>query len=126
MRKIEYASPAMPDAFIASWDEETRALRRRLEDARAAVSATELPDDVLRVVADLNARLEVDGHRGELTVARAARAHAAWQSREAATVDDVRAVASMALAHRLRRDPLDGRDSDHRLDETLASVVSSG
>lgn len=114
-----------PAAFVAAWDADTRALRERLERARSIVTEVKIPADVLRAIAELNARLEVDGHRGELTVARAARAHAAWHAHEAASVDDVRAVAAMALAHRMRRDPLDGRETGHRLEEALTSVAPS-
>src|SRR5437762_9398739 len=57
-------------------------------------------------IAELCQRLQLDGHRGELTIARAARALAAFEGRSAATDADVRRVAPLALAHRLRRDPL--------------------
>lgn len=117
------AFDADPDAFAARWSEETGALRRRLVEAAAAVAGVALPEGVLVAIAELNARLAIDGHRGELTLARAGRAHAAWEGRDTATHDDVRAVARLALVHRLRRDPLDGRDASHRLDEALAALA---
>lgn len=75
-----------------------------------------LDEQLLRAIAELCVKLEIEGHRGELTIARAARAHAALAGRGQVEHKDVRAVAVLALRHRLRRDPLAGIDvSDNSL-----------
>lgn len=117
------AFDADPAGFAATWAKETGELRERIARAAAAVGGVELPEEVLVAIAELNARLGVDGHRGELTLARAGRAHAAWHDRDRVTHEDIHAVARLALAHRLRRDPLDARDASHRLDEALAALA---
>jgi magnesium chelatase subunit D len=73
-------------------------------------------------------RLNVDGHRGEITIARAARALAAFEGRREATTADVRRVASMSLRHRLRRDPLEqggGARIENHLDELFGDTNST-
>jgi magnesium chelatase subunit I len=89
-------------------------LRRRLERARARVGQVTFEDNVLDRCVQLAERFEVEGHRGELMLALAARAHAAWQAKEddqavSAGFDDVRAVARLALQHRRKESTSGGR-----------------
>jgi len=66
--------------------------------------------------------LRVDGHRGELTIARAARALAAFEGRLTASANDVERVALMSLRHRLRRDALETVESGARIEEALRQM----
>jgi magnesium chelatase subunit D len=108
------------------FNETTRAaqgsLRRRLSRAQKSFGKVALPRATLRSVAELCARLKVDGHRGELTIARAARALAALEGRKAATAEDVRRVAPMSLRHRLRRDPLEQMSGGGRIEESVREI----
>lgn len=78
----------------------------------------------LALAATLCDRLAIDGHRGELAVCRAAVALAALQQSAEAGREHVAKVAPLALAHRLRKDPLETTADDERvqrvLDEALA------
>lgn len=96
-----------PAQFCARWEPAQASLRRRLTRARSLFHKVRLPAAIVRGIAELCQRLNVDGHRGELTIARAARALAAFENRSEATREDVRRVAAMSLEHRLRRDPLE-------------------
>lgn len=96
-----------PAGFCARWEQEQASLRRRLTRARSVVHKVRLPTAIVRDIAELCQRLNVDGHRGELTIARAARALAAFENRREVARADVRRVAAMSLRHRLRRDPLE-------------------
>ena len=66
--------------------------------------------------------LAVDGHRGEITLCRAAVALAALEGREAATATDVKRVASLTLRHRLRKDPLESSGDDARIRRALQEL----
>ena len=57
-----------------------------------------------------------------MTLIRTARARAALQGREVATLDDLRALAPPVLRHRLRRDPLDESGSSVRIERALAAL----
>ncbi|MCU0790199.1 MAG: magnesium chelatase ATPase subunit I, partial [Nitratireductor sp.] len=111
-----------PQGFVEAQAKEEARLRRRIVKAQAGVGAVTAPDPVLEFAAMLCMRLGVDGLRGELTLIRAAKARAALEGREAATRDDVVAVAPMALRHRLRRDPLDEAGSAARVERVLLDV----
>ena len=119
-----------PEGFTAAWARHDRQVRRRVERARAVLGALEVRRPVLRQGAALCARLATDGIRGELTLMRAARALAALDADATVTVDHLRRVATLALRHRLRRDPLDDAGSTARVtravDEVLGAAGATG
>jgi magnesium chelatase subunit I len=108
-----------PFEFLARLESEQNSLRRRLMRARKNLDRVSLPRVLLRRIAELCLHLKVDGHRGELTIARAARALAAFESRQSVEELDVRRVAAISLRHRLRRDPLEQTASTARIEQAL-------
>ncbi|MER3515046.1 MAG: magnesium chelatase, partial [Chloroflexota bacterium] len=56
-------------------------------------------------IARLTSSLRVDGHRADLVILKAARAHAALQGRDHVTEEDILLAAELALPHRLKRQP---------------------
>lgn len=113
-----------PQAFAATWKRKDAAIRRQVEKAQAALPSIETPDAALEYAARLCIALGTDGLRGELVTIRAARALAALRGEGATTTEHVRAVAPMALGHRLRRDPLEGGDGGARIDRALAEIAA--
>ncbi len=110
-------------AFMLRWQAEDAAIRDRILTARKALSKLKTPEKSLMDVAELCLALGSDGLRGELTLLKAARAYAAWRDDTALTRAHVRAVAPMALRHRLRRDPLDEAGSGTRVARTVEEVL---
>ncbi|HVW46816.1 MAG TPA: VWA domain-containing protein [Solirubrobacterales bacterium] len=105
-RRLAFESD--PRAFAERWRPEEGRLAARIADARARLGSVRLPErELLRITAAC-ARLGVDGVRGDIVSARAARALAALDGVEEVGEDQVRRAAALALAHRRRRDPLDG------------------
>ena len=113
-----------PAAFVAEWKAEDDALRDKMIAGRDAVSSVTSSDDILRDCARLCIALGSDGLRGELTLLRTARAHAAFEGRSEITRDDLLMVATSALRHRLRRDPLDDAGSTARVERVIADVFA--
>jgi len=110
------------DAFCKSYDADQEQLRKRITRARANLSRTNVDRSVLEKIAQLCADLKVDGHRGELTIMRAARALAAFEGRKAVTEDHVKRVSAMALRHRLRRDALDETATSEQVQQAVEEV----
>ncbi|MGJ8621775.1 MAG: magnesium chelatase ATPase subunit I [Yoonia sp.] len=110
-------------AFMLRWQAEDAAIRDRILTARKALTKLKTPEKTLTDVAELCLALGSDGLRGELTLLKAARAYAAWRDDTALTRAHVRAVAPMALRHRLRRDPLDEAGSGTRVARTVEEVL---
>jgi len=110
------------DAFCKSYDANQEQLRKRITRARANLSKTNIDRTVLEKIAQLCADLKVDGHRGELTIMRAARALAAFEGRKAVTEEHVKRVSTMALRHRLRRDALDETATSEQIQQAVDEV----
>ncbi len=81
----------------------------------------QVPDALVVQIGALCAAAGVDGLRADLVISRAAAALAGWDGRDDVTVDDVRRVAPMALAHRRRRTPFD-EPQENALDDALAAL----
>ncbi|MGQ9903980.1 MAG: magnesium chelatase ATPase subunit I [Anaerolineae bacterium] len=122
--KRRRAFDADPPAFAAAWEKEQRALRNRITRAQKQLAAVDLPDSALTQIAHLCMRLGIDGHRGELTLARAATALAAFNHCSRVDWQDVVAVAPACLRHRLRRDPLETVDSDDKIERALQACAA--
>jgi magnesium chelatase subunit I len=108
-----------PSTFLAGVEAEQSRLRRKLTKARRNLRQVTLQTKLLRRIAELCLQLKIDGHRGELTITRAARALAALEGRRAVNDMDVRRVAIMSLRHRLRRDPLEQTTGGARVEQAL-------
>lgn len=120
-RRREY--DADPFAFAEKWAKETQKLQRKIKQAQRRLPDVVLPDPVLYKIAELCVKLEVDGHRGELTLARTATALAALEGRNEVNVNDVRRIAVLALRHRLRKDPLETQDDAVRIERAVEEVL---
>ncbi|MEL7019052.1 MAG: magnesium chelatase ATPase subunit I [Pseudomonadota bacterium] len=114
-----------PAGFVKKWKRKDTALRKKIEQARALVPTVQTSDDVLALAATLCIATGADGLRGELTLLRTARAMAAFEGRSEVTGDDIRAVAPMALRHRLRKDPLDESDNTARITRIIDEVFAA-
>jgi magnesium chelatase subunit D len=101
-----------PAAFAERFAEQERGLAARIAAARERLDGVRLPERELLRIAGACAQLGVDGVRGDLVTARAARALAALDAADEVDESHVRRAAALALPHRRRRDPLDGREPD--------------
>ena len=110
------------NAFCESFAPEQEQLAKRIARARTNLLKVGVSRGVLEKIAQLCADLKVDGHRGELTIMRAARALAAFEGRRSVNDDDVRRVAAMSLRHRLRRDALDETATSEQIGEAVEEV----
>lgn len=96
------AFDADPQGFAASWHPAEQQLVERLSRAREVLLQVVLPDEVVAEIAAVAAASGAAGHRAELVLSRAARAHASWQGRSTVGSEDVAAVAELVLRHRRR------------------------
>ena len=109
------AFDADPVAFAAAWEPNQQELQQQLSEAQGQLAQVELSDEAINAAARLCVALAIDGHRGELTLCRAAVALAALEGRSTAVPDDIARVAPLSLRHRLRKDPLESAGDDARV-----------
>ncbi|MDR7094281.1 ATP-binding protein [Hydrogenophaga laconesensis] len=98
--RARLAFDADPQALLATHTAAQAELAARVAAAREALAALAWPDAVVQHAANLALAAGVDGIRADLVMLRAARALAALEQRDTVCVDDVNAVAELALAHR--------------------------
>ncbi|HEU4494747.1 MAG TPA: putative cobaltochelatase [Rubrobacteraceae bacterium] len=120
-RRLRYE--ADPQGFAAEWTSADRELARGIEEAREMLPAVHIREETLYQIAEVCTHLGVDGLRGDLVTAKAARALAAWESRDTVATEDVRRAALLALSHRRRRGPFEETGLDS---EELEKLLSEG
>ena len=113
--------------FLERGREEDQALKRRLDAARGRLYDVKVRPDVASLCAAVAARFQSAGHRGDIVMALAARALAAYEETELVDAAHVARVARLALQHRRhetgRRGPGYWTDED---DRTLQELVAAG
>lgn len=122
-RHIAYETD--PDSFRHDWTAEEERLSARIAAARELVDAVTYTRRDLHAIATLTSSLHIDGHRADLVILKAARAHAAFAGRDAITQGDILLAAELALPHRLKRGPFaDAQISVAALEDQLEQVMS--
>lgn len=99
------AFDADPVAFRREWLPREEELSAQIEAGRHIVDQVRYVRRDLFIIANLTASLGVDGHRADLVILKAARAHAAFEGRLQITERDILLAAELALPHRLKRGP---------------------
>ncbi|NVO08086.1 MAG: magnesium chelatase ATPase subunit I, partial [Rhodoferax sp.] len=114
-----------PTAFRQEWDKANQKLRQRIVRAQKAIAGMEVSDAVLLQCATLCHKLGTDGLRAELTLLRSTRAYAALMGDKQVNLTHLRAMAPLALRHRLRRNPLDDTGSGVRVQRAVDEVLAT-
>ena len=93
------------DAFRQRWMPREEEISHQIERARELVGqVTHTSRDLLSIAA-LTSSLNVDGHRADLVILKAARAQAAFEGRTKINDHDIALAAELALPHRIKRTP---------------------
>jgi hypothetical protein len=99
------AYEADPESFCAEWAPREHALSEEIARARQLLPAVRYTQSDLATIAAMMSELGVDGHRADLVVLKAARAHAAFEGHTRLSDHDILLAAELALPHRLKRRP---------------------
>jgi magnesium chelatase subunit I len=89
-----------PYKFVLDWAAETEAAALEVTEARKRLPKVVFADGVQAEGLRWVESLKIDSHRAEMTLFEAGRAHAAVDNRLEVTLDDLRAVAPLALRQR--------------------------
>ena len=107
-RRMDYEKN--PADFCRTWDQEQSALRRRVQQAQQWLSTVQIPDALYEDAAKIGVALQVDGHRSDIVLLKAALTLAAFEGAQEVTREHLIQVAPMVLTHRMRRMPFDTTD----------------
>jgi Mg-chelatase subunit ChlI len=94
------------ELFRQEWLAREEELSRKIDLARTLIDQVNHTKRNLLAIASLTASLNVDGHRSDLVILKAARAHAALEGRTHLTDMDIALAAELALPHRMKGGPM--------------------
>jgi len=114
-----------PRGMCIAYCEETLAAAEEIQSARARLPKVILPDKVARLAIKLVQKMGIDSLRAEISWFEAARAYAATDARDKVTLEDLQAVAPMAL--RLRRSQFMAEYFNNQVEEEeeMANLLGS-
>ena len=110
-----------PEDFSKRWRPQQEELSKRIMEAKGRLSAIKVPDEVLEKIVTLTSQLNVDGHRADIVILKAARALSAFRGKEEVEVEEVRDAARLSLGHRLKRLPFEEIGAEREKMEELLS-----
>ena len=112
-----------PEGFSKRWQPQQEELSRRIMEAKGRLSAIRVPDEVLERIVTLTSQLNVDGHRADIVILKAARALSAFGGKEEVEVEEVQDAARLSLGHRLKRLPFEEIGAEREKMEELLSKL---
>ena len=116
---------ADPETFRGKWLPKEQELSEEIERGRELVDQVEYSRRDLHSIAALTSSLAVDGHRADLVILKAARAHAALHGRKTISDTDIALAAELALPHRVKRGPFQQTDVNlYDLQERIEQIRS--
>ena len=108
-----------PQAFIESYRKDDETLRKTIETARKALSTIGVDANLLELIANISITLGVEGHRSDITLLNSSRALAALQGEPHVTMDHLKQLTPLVVAHRMKRKPFEQREFDETMLENL-------
>jgi Mg-chelatase subunit ChlI len=96
-----------PVYFRKQHEAAEREITEKIVQARKLLPRVSMKDNFLRVTARMCIELDVDGHRPDIIITRAALAKAAYEGRLEVNEEDLRFASELTLGFRMRRTPFE-------------------
>ena len=96
-----------PIYFRGLYEESDNEIAGRILQAQKFLPKVTIKEDFLRIVARMGIELDVDGHRPDIIITRAAMTKAAYDGRKKVTEDDMVFASELTLGFRMRRTPFE-------------------
>ncbi|MDR1404027.1 MAG: ATP-binding protein [Candidatus Methanoplasma sp.] len=104
-RRLEF--DADPEGFTGKYAEDTQRVKDTLVIARNNLRNTAVSKSLIATASNVSLYFEMEGHRADITIIRAARANAALLGKKEIDREDIATVAPMVLTHRMKRKPFE-------------------
>jgi len=111
-----------PQLWLENYETQQQELRDKIVSAQKLLPNVEMDYNFRVKISEVCSKLDVDGLRGDIVANRAARAHAAYNSRNQVTVEDISKIITLCLRHRLRKDPLESIDSGNKVNKVFKEI----
>lgn len=113
-----------PYSCIQEFQERQNQLKSTIILAQRKLSKVNIDYDLKVKISQICGILNVDGLRGDIVTNRAAKAFAAYQNKDEVSLEDIKAVITLCLRHRLRKDPLDTIDSGTKVNQVVNDILN--
>jgi magnesium chelatase subunit D len=100
-----------PQNFLHQWMQADQAISDQIVYAREHLHEIRCPDALMTAIVSLTEELQLQGHRADITILKAARAHAAMMEKNEVDRPDVFEAAQLSIQHRIKSSPLEGPDA---------------
>lgn len=97
---------ADPEGFVKLWEDDSQKLVEKIKQAKALYPDVICAKPMLYEIASYCLDVGVDGHRGDIIILKTAKTLAAYEGRAEVEAKDIEKAATLALPHRVRRQPL--------------------
>jgi Mg-chelatase subunit ChlI len=111
-----------PVKFREKYEGKMQEIRSKIDKAQELIKNVTTPQRIYKLIAQICLDFDVDGHRADIIIERAARANASFEGRLETTAEDVASAAAMALPHRMKRRP--SEDEEFNEDSILKLIKS--
>nr|WDA99495.1 Mg-protoporyphyrin IX chelatase [Galdieria yellowstonensis] len=108
--------------YIQSYEEKQEKIRQRIIKAQKNLFKIRIDKTLQLKISELCSLLDIDGLRGDIVINRSAKALASYEERDQVLIQDIQKVSTLALRHRLKKDPLDSIDSGKKIEEAFEKV----
>jgi magnesium chelatase subunit I len=112
-----------PHEFLALYGPETVAFTKEIIQAKELLPKVTITPEAEQMTLDLVNTLQIASSRAEIVTLEAARAHAAADGRTEATVEDVSAVAPMALRQRRSQFMVDYFEESEKEEKEIKAII---
>jgi magnesium chelatase subunit I len=119
---VEERIDQSPQTWFEKYESEQFSIQDRIITAQNLLSKVTISADFQLKISQVCSELQVEGW-GDIVSTRAAKALAAFETREEVTLDDIRRTITLCLRHRLRRDPMESISSGDKV-ETVFDQIS--
>lgn len=96
-----------PGHFLKEWTSAEQTISGQIVYAREHLASLGIADGLMTAIVRLTRELELQGHRADITIFKAARAHAALLEKSEIESTDIMEAAHLALPHRMKSSGLD-------------------
>lgn len=101
---------ADPKRYVDECLGDLNGIKENIRRARALLPQVHTDDSVVSMIVSVTIHFDVDGHRADITLMKAARANAALNGRTDVTKEDIISTAGLVLSHRMRRRPFESEE----------------
>ena len=91
-----------PEFFYREYREEQDELRKKIVEARKRLTEIQIPEDILRGIAESCSKLGIEGMRSDIAIMKAARALSALDGKKTVGPEEIMKVFDYAVSHRVK------------------------